>query len=48
MMAVARLDELAKPAWIALIMLGFVVWWPLGLAILACWLMERKNGLLWN
>jgi len=32
---VARLDELGKPAWIALMILGFFVWWPLGLATLA-------------
>jgi hypothetical protein len=32
---VAKLDELGKPAWIALIILGFMVWWPVGLATLA-------------
>jgi hypothetical protein len=32
---VAKLDELGKPAWIALMVLGFCVWWPLGLATLA-------------
>jgi len=32
---VARLDELGKPAWIALMILGFFIWWPLGLATLA-------------
>jgi Protein of unknown function (DUF2852) len=31
---VARLDELGKPAWIALTILGFMIWWPLGLALL--------------
>jgi hypothetical protein len=31
----AKLDELGKPAWIALMVLGFIVWWPLGLCILA-------------
>jgi hypothetical protein len=31
----AKLDELGKPAWIALMILGFAAWWPLGLAILA-------------
>jgi hypothetical protein len=35
MPVVAKLDELGKPAWIALMILGFVVWWPLGLATLA-------------
>jgi hypothetical protein len=32
---VAKLDELGKPAWIALMVLAFIVYWPLGLAILA-------------
>ncbi|MFL6798803.1 MAG: DUF2852 domain-containing protein [Xanthobacteraceae bacterium] len=32
---VAKIDELGKPAWIALMILGFVVWWPIGLATLA-------------
>ena len=32
---VAKLDELGKPAWIALMILGFMVWWPVGLATLA-------------
>jgi hypothetical protein len=32
---VAKLDELGKPAWIALMIFGFCVFWPLGLAILA-------------
>jgi hypothetical protein len=31
----AKLDELGKPAWIALAILGFAAWWPLGLATLA-------------
>jgi hypothetical protein len=31
----AKLDEYGKPAWIALTVLGFMVWWPLGLATLA-------------
>ena len=31
----ARLDELPRPAWIALMVLGFVFFWPVGLGILA-------------
>jgi hypothetical protein len=31
----ARLDELPRPAWIALMVLGFILFWPIGLAILA-------------
>ncbi len=49
---VAKLDELGKPAWIALLILGFWFWWPLGLATLAfiigsgrmsCW--NHHNGM---
>lgn len=35
MSVVARLDEFGKPAWIAVAVLAFCVWWPLGLATLA-------------
>jgi hypothetical protein len=31
---VAKLDELGKPAWIALTIFGFMLWWPIGLALL--------------
>jgi Protein of unknown function (DUF2852) len=33
---VAKLDELGRPAWIFLMILGFMVWWPVGFMILAC------------
>lgn len=32
---VAKLDEWGKGAWAAFAVLGFIVWWPLGLATLA-------------
>jgi hypothetical protein len=32
----ARIGEWPRPIWIALAFLGFVVWWPLGLALTAC------------
>jgi Protein of unknown function (DUF2852) len=32
---VAKLDELGRPAWILLMILGFMWWWPVGLVILA-------------
>ncbi|NOT72858.1 MAG: DUF2852 domain-containing protein [Hyphomicrobium sp.] len=32
---VARLDDYGRPAWIAVMVLGFVLFWPVGLAILA-------------
>ena len=43
----AKLDELGKPAWIALMILGFVFWWPLGLVILAFILGSGRMG-CWN
>ena len=45
----AKLDDIGKPAWIGLMVLAFIVFWPLGLAVLfyliwsgrmGCW----KNG----
>jgi hypothetical protein len=30
-----KLDQLGRGAWIALMVLGFFIWWPVGLAILA-------------
>ena len=43
----AKLDELGKPAWIALMILGFVFWWPIGLVILAFILGSGRMG-CWN
>ncbi len=40
----AKLDEFGKPAWIALIILGFMAFWPLGLAILAFTLWSGRMG----
>jgi hypothetical protein len=39
-----KLDELGKPAWIALMILGFVAFWPLGLAILAFMIWSGRMG----
>jgi hypothetical protein len=44
---VAKLDELGRGAWIALAILGFVFWWPVGLAILAFSLWSGRMG-CWN
>jgi Protein of unknown function (DUF2852) len=30
----AKLDDLGNPAWIALMVAGFILWWPLGLLVL--------------
>jgi uncharacterized protein DUF2852 len=43
----ARIDEFGKPAWIALMILGFWAWWPLGLAILAFTIGSGRMG-CWN
>lgn len=40
----AKIDEYGKPAWIALIVLGFCVFWPLGLAILAYAIWSGRMG----
>ena len=40
----AKLDEFGKPAWIALIVLGFMVFWPLGLAILVYTIWSGRMG----
>jgi hypothetical protein len=39
-----RLDEIGKPAWIALMVLGFVLYWPVGLAVLAFLLWSGRMG----
>jgi hypothetical protein len=40
----ARVDDFGKPAWIALMILGFVVFWPIGLAILGYMIWSRRMG----
>ena len=40
----AKLDELGRPAWIALMILGFMVWWPFGLAALAFLIGSGRMG----
>jgi hypothetical protein len=40
----AKLDEFGKPAWIALIVLGFMAFWPLGLAVLAFTIGSGRMG----
>ena len=43
-MFAARLDELPKLIWIVLAILGFIYWWPLGLAVLAYAVWSGKMG----
>jgi hypothetical protein len=51
----AELDEIGKPAWIALTVVGFILFWPLGLLLLGylvgsgrmgCW--AHGNGDRWQ
>ena len=42
---VARIDDFGKPAWIALMVLGFILFWPIGLGISDLPAMERTDGL---
>lgn len=44
MVVVDKLDELGKPAWIALMILGFIAWWPLGVVLLAFILGSGRMG----
>lgn len=39
-----RLDEFGRPAWIALMVIGFIVFWPIGLAILAYIIWSGRMG----
>ena len=40
----ARLDDIGKPAWIALMILGFILFWPVGLALLAFLIGSGRMG----
>jgi hypothetical protein len=51
----ARLDEFGKPAWIALMVVSFILFWPVGLVVLGylvgsgrmeCW--TQHNGSRWQ
>src|SRR5262245_16494060 len=45
MMAIAaKLDEWGMGAWIALLVLGFIIWWPLGLGTLAYLMRSGRMG----
>ena len=44
---IARIDDFGKPAWIVLMVLGFVVYWPIGLAILAYIIWSGRMG-MWS
>ena len=44
MPTIARLDHWPTPLCIALMILGFILWWPLGLAMLALILWSGRMG----
>lgn len=41
---VARLDDWGLPAWITVMVLGFVIFWPVGLAVLAYLIWSGRMG----
>ncbi len=40
----AKLDHYGRPAWIGLMILGFIIFWPIGLAILAYLIWSGRMG----
>ena len=45
---VARIDDFGRPAWIALMVIGFIVFWPIGLAVLAYLIWSGRMGCGWS
>jgi Protein of unknown function (DUF2852) len=41
---IARIDDFGRPAWIVLMVLGFIVYWPIGLAVLAYIIWSGRMG----
>jgi hypothetical protein len=41
---IGRIDEIGKPAWIGLLVLTFIICWPLGLALLAFLIWSGRMG----
>src|SRR4051794_12222687 len=48
MTPVAWLDEVGRPAWIALMIVSFFVWWPLGLVVLGYTVGSGRMFRCWN
>jgi Protein of unknown function (DUF2852) len=44
MQLITTLDEYGKPAWITAMILGFIVWWPVGLGVLAYLIWSGRMG----
>ena len=45
---VLKLDELGKPAWIGVMVISFILFWPVGLAILAYLIWSGRMGCGWH
>jgi hypothetical protein len=45
---VARLDHVGRPAWITLMVVGFILFWPVGLMILGYLLWSGRMGCGWR
>jgi hypothetical protein len=44
MQLVSTLDDYGKPAWIIAMILGFLIWWPVGLGVLAYLIWSGRMG----
>jgi hypothetical protein len=44
----ARLDDIPKPAWIALTVVAFILFWPIGLGILAYLIWSGRMSCSWR
>jgi hypothetical protein len=45
---IARIDDFGRLAWIALMVLGFIVYWPIGLALLVYIIWSGRMGCGWH
>lgn len=45
---VARLDDYGRPAWIGVMVLGFVLFWPIGLAVLGYLIWSGRMTCGWS
>jgi hypothetical protein len=45
---VATLDDYGRPAWIAVMIIGFVLFWPIGLAVLAYLIWSGRMTCGWS
>ena len=44
MQLVSTLDDYGKPAWIIAMIVGFLLWWPIGLGVLAYLIWSGRMG----